>query len=55
MLRFGGNEDEDIIKKILADNKLDDVARFEGWVTGEKKQELQEWANTYILPSYNEG
>lgn len=55
MLRFGGNEDEKIIKKILADNKLDDVARFEGWVTGVKKQQLQEWANTYILPSYNEG
>lgn len=55
MLRFGGNEDEGIIKKILADNKLDDVAKFEGWVTGEKKQQLQEWANTYILPSYNEG
>lgn len=55
MLRFGGNEDEDIIKKILSDNKLDDVARYEGWVTGEKKQKLQEWANVYILPSYNEG
>lgn len=55
MLRFGGNEDEEIIKKILADNNLYDVAKFEGWVTGKKKQQLQEWANTYILPSYNEG
>lgn len=55
MLRFGGNEDEEIIKKILADNNLYDVVKFEGWVTGKKKQQLQEWANTYILPSYNEG
>lgn len=55
MLRFGGNEDEEIIKKILADNELDDVARFEGWVTGEKKWNLLKWANCYILPSYNEG
>ncbi|NPD90894.1 glycosyltransferase family 4 protein [Xylanibacter muris] len=55
MLRFGGNEFENEIKKLIKDNNLEDVVQFEGWVNGEKKVELLEWANCFILPSYNEG
>lgn len=55
MLRFGGNEFEDKIKKLIVNNHLEDVAQFEGWVSGQKKTELLEWANCFILPSYNEG
>ena len=29
--------------------------KFEGWVSGEKKIELLNWADVYILPSFNEG
>ena len=28
---------------------------FEGWVSGEKKTRLLNWADVYILPSFNEG
>lgn len=55
ILRFGGNEFEDEIRKIIADNHLEDVVKFEGWVNGVKKAECFEWANLFILPSYNEG
>lgn len=55
MLRFGGNEFEDEIKRLIADNHLEDIAQFEGWVNGNKKEQLLEWANCFILPSYNEG
>lgn len=55
LLRFGGNEFEREIEKLIADNYLEDIAKFEGWVTGEKKKQLLEWANCFILPSYNEG
>ncbi|MCD8237561.1 MAG: glycosyltransferase [Prevotellaceae bacterium] len=54
-LRFGGNEFEDEIRKLLKNNHLEDVAEFEGWVNGEKKTRCLEWANVFVLPSYNEG
>ena len=55
LLRFGGNEFEREIEKLIADNRLEDIAQFEGWVNGQKKEQLLEWANCFILPSYNEG
>ena len=55
LLRFGGNEFEDEVKKLIVENHLEDVAQFEGWVNGNKKDQLLEWANCFILPSYNEG
>ena len=54
-LRIGGNKQEDIIRKSIKDNKLSDFVFFEGFVTGEKKITLLNWADLYILPSYNEG
>lgn len=53
--RFGGNEFEDKINETIRDNHLEDIVSFEGWVNGEKKTALLEWANCFILPSYNEG
>ncbi len=54
-LRIGGNKNEDKLLKAILDSGLDGVARFEGWVSGEKKIELLNWADVYILPSFNEG
>ena len=52
---FGGNEFENEINDIIQNNHLEDIVSFEGWVNGKKKKELLEWANCFILPSYNEG
>lgn len=54
-LRIGGNRHEDELKKMIADNHLEKVVQFEGWVGGDKKIELLNWADVFILPSKNEG
>lgn len=54
-LRIGGNKMEDKLKAFIIDNKLADFTFFEGFVTGRRKIDLLNWADIYILPSYNEG
>ncbi|MCD8203210.1 MAG: glycosyltransferase family 4 protein [Prevotella sp.] len=55
VLRIGGNRHEDELRKMISDNHLDDLVKFEGWVSGDKKIELLNWADVFILPSHNEG
>ena len=54
-LRIGGNKRESELLKAISDGKLNDMVKFEGWVTGDRKTELLNWADIYILPSFNEG
>lgn len=54
-LRIGGNKHEEKLKQLIADNNLGDIVKFEGWVGGDKKIELLNWADVFILPSHNEG
>lgn len=54
-LRIGGNRHEEELKKVITDGKLQDIVQFEGWVGGEKKLQLLNWADVFILPSFNEG
>jgi glycosyltransferase involved in cell wall biosynthesis len=54
-LRIGGNKMEEKLKAFLIDNELEDFVFFEGFVTGNRKIELLNWADIYILPSFNEG
>lgn len=54
-LRFGGNDFENEINQLIEKKELNDVVKFEGWVSGKKKEECLSWANVFILPSYNEG
>lgn len=54
-LRIGGNKQEERLLKTISDNKLSDFVRFEGFVSGEKKNYLLNWSDVFILPSYNEG
>jgi len=54
-LRIGGNKMEEELKKNITDNNLQDMVIFEGWVGGQKKLELLNWADVFILPSFNEG
>ena len=55
MLRIGGNKMEDKLKATINEYEISDIVRFEGFVSGEKKIELLNWANVYVLPSFNEG
>ena len=52
---FGGDGDVEQVKEIIKQNGLEDMAEYQGWVNGEKKEHLQNMADAYILPSYNEG
>ncbi|EHG99154.1 glycosyltransferase, group 1 family protein [Paraprevotella clara YIT 11840] len=54
-LRIGGNKHETELQKQITDNGLENIVNFEGWVSGDKKIELLNWADVFILPSHNEG
>lgn len=54
-LRIGGNKNEKQLKDAIDSNGIGEIVRFEGWVSGEKKLRLLNWADVYILPSFNEG
>lgn len=51
----GGLYEVDRLLGILEKDNLDDVIKFEGWVSGEVKQKLLNTSDAYILPSYAEG
>lgn len=55
VFKIGGNTHEKELVKKIEEYKLGDFVHFEGWVSGEKKRDLLNWADVYILPSYNEG
>ena len=55
MLRIGGNLVDGDINLFITENHLSSLVKYEGWASGAKKTECWEWADVYILPSYNEG
>lgn len=54
LLRFGGNDETERACQYIKDNGIEDIAHFEGWVSGEKKAELFNSADALILPSWVE-
>lgn len=52
---FGGDGDVEQVKAIIQADGLNNIAKYQGWVNGEKKIKLLNLADAYILPSYNEG
>lgn len=54
-LRIGGNKNEKKLLSVIKDSGLDELVHFEGFATGQRKIDLLNWADVYILPSYNEG
>lgn len=54
-LRIGGNQEEEKLKACIKEYGLEDMVFFEGFVSGDKKIECLNWADIYILPSFNEG
>lgn len=55
MLHIGGNGEVEKLNKIISDKELQDIVSFEGWVDNEKKEELLNLCDVFILPSYVEG
>ena len=54
-LRIGGNRNEKLLLDTINKNGLNNIVKFEGWVGGDKKINLFNWADVFILPSFNEG
>ena len=54
-IRIGGNGETERLKTAIKEAQLEHCVKFEGWVGGEKKIHLLNWADVYILPSFNEG
>ena len=55
ILHIGGNGETSTLQSIIKENGLSQIVKFEGWVSGEKKVELLNNADVFILPSYTEG
>ena len=55
LLLFGGDGEVDNVQKLIRQNNISDIIQYQGWVSGEKKKQLLNMADAYILPSYNEG
>lgn len=55
VLRIGGNQEEEKLQACINEYGLQGMVKFEGFVSGEKKIECLNWADVYILPSFNEG
>ena len=54
-LFVGGNGEISKVTQIISKYGLNDIVSFEGWVSGDKKIELLNKVDAYILPSYHEG
>lgn len=54
-LHIGGNGETTTILNIIKEQGLSNIVKFEGWVSGDKKVELLNNADVFILPSYTEG
>lgn len=55
VLHIGGNGQIDKLLKIIKENSIEDIVQYEGWVAGDKKQDLMNLCDVFILPSYAEG
>lgn len=55
ILHIGGNGETATLQSIINECGLSKIVRFEGWVSGDKKVELLNNTDVFILPSYTEG
>ena len=51
----GTGKEEEEVKKIVKQYKLNNNFNFLGWIDGEKKKEVLKNTHLFVLPSYNEG
>lgn len=55
ILKVGGNGEVEKLQELIAKKGISDIVNYEGWVSGEKKADLLNGADVYVLPSYKEG
>lgn len=55
LLHVGGNHEVERLQRFVMYNGLENLIHYEGWVSGERKIELLNLMDAYILPSYIEG
>lgn len=51
----GTGEEEEKLKRQVADSGLEEIVSFAGWVSGENKEKLILESQVLVSPSYNEG
>jgi glycosyltransferase involved in cell wall biosynthesis len=51
----GSGSGLDKMKAMIAENSLENLIEYKGWVSGKEKEELTEGCNLFILTSYYEG
>lgn len=54
-LHIGGNGEKEKLIDLISKNDLAGLVAYEGWVSGDKKTDLLNIADAFILPSYAEG
>lgn len=55
IVKIGGDGEMEKLQNMIHDYKLETMVEYVGWVSGEKKVNLLNGSNVYVLPSYNEG
>lgn len=55
IVHVGGGGDICMFKRTVKELSLENIVKYEGWVSGERKIQLLSMVDIYILPSYNEG
>ena len=55
VLHVGGNGKVERLKEFIQTHGLQDIVIYEGWVAGERKIQLFNISDAFILPSYTEG
>lgn len=55
VLHVGGDQEVERLQYYITEHDLGDLVKYEGWVNGEKKIELLNLMDVFILPSYVEG
>lgn len=55
VLIAGSGEEEETLKKFVAENDLEDCVEFLGWINNTQKPGLLQKSDVLVLPSYNEG
>lgn len=51
----GAGSDVDKLNELIAENNLQDLVEYKGWVSGKEKEEMVSGCNIFILTSYFEG
>jgi glycosyltransferase involved in cell wall biosynthesis len=54
-INIGGNGESEKLCKIISEKNLSKVVNYLGWISGDKKNEIFQKSNVYLLPSKNEG